>query len=283
MLRTSQQRQVCFSEQDKAWALVSRWRCHLAGCTAPGTGSLGGRVQHSLSRLPSLYVTLASAKFCFGWRSCYIVWISSFRTGEACVSLQGLPTGKRAKLSCRRLSAARSSCKHVWNCAGRRKFAVIQQKLLRQFWKNLYSSVAASQVHLCRDVEEQRGKFLLKSHVLLRSTLSWYVLFHALMWNLPVTDADGCRIKCTFLWLCQVDMQQRAQLKKLAADYTQSQVWLGESFSLLKVPAQSVHAQLPWCRSDTGQQHGVRWTCWAWPTHLLGFSNPEWLLNCFLL
>lgn len=34
----------------------------------------------------------------------------------------------------------------------------------------------------------------------------WYVLFHALMWNLLVTDADGCRIKCTFLWLCQVDM-----------------------------------------------------------------------------
>lgn len=51
----------------------------------------------------------------------------------------------------------------------------------------------------------------------------WYVLFHALMWNLLVTDADGCRIKCTFLWLCQVDMQQRAQLEKPTADSVQSQ------------------------------------------------------------
>lgn len=46
----------------------------------------------------------------------------------------------------------------------------------------------------------------------------------------------GCRIKCTFLWLCQVDMQQRAQLEELTVDSVQSQDCLRESFSFLKVP-----------------------------------------------
>lgn len=70
----------------------------------------------------------------------------------------------------------------------------------------------------CKD-----GNSCLNLSHFLRVPCPWYVLFHALMWNLPVTDADGCRIKCTFLWLCQVDMQQRAQLEKPTADSVQSQ------------------------------------------------------------
>lgn len=68
-----------------------------------------------------------------------------------------------------------------------------------------------------------------------REPCPWYVLFHALMWNLLVTDADGCRIKCTFLWLCQVDMQQQAQLEKPTADSVQARI-VAESFSFLELP-----------------------------------------------
>lgn len=68
------------------------------------------------------------------------------------------------------------------------------------------------------------------------------VLFHALMWNLLVTNADKCRMKCAFLWLCQMDTQQCAQLKNLAADYMQYQNCLEVLFLLESTCLNCTHA-----------------------------------------
>lgn len=106
----------------------------------------------------------------------------------------------------------------------------------------------------------------------------WYVLFHALMWNLLVSDADGCRIKCTFLWLCQVDMQQRAELEKLTEDSVQSQDCLRQRFSFLKVPVKRVTVQLLWCTNrdvTPASNMGRGGHAETVPPIYLGFSHPE--------
>lgn len=189
--------------------------------------------RHLLSHLLCPYVTLASEKLHFSSTCCCFIWASSFGKRGACISLQRFLMPTKAQMSCRRLSTAHGSCMLE---------TVQREENLLSRCRNFFSSSGKIFPHLEQHLKSilpgQRckvGNSCLNIRHFLWVPCPWYVLFHALMWNLLVTDADGCRIKCTFLWLCQVDTQQRAQLEELTADSVQSQDCLRESFSFLKV------------------------------------------------
>lgn len=190
--------------------------------------------RHLLPSLFCLYLTLASEKFQFSSRHCCFIWAPSFGERGACIYLQRFLMWIRAQMSCRRLSTAHSSC--VLETVQREENLL---SLCRNFFGSSGKILPLPEQHLKSILPGQKckdGNSCLNLTHFLWVPCPWYVLFHALMWNLLVTDADGCRIKCTFLWLCQVDMQQRAQLEELTVDAVQRQDCLRESFSFSKVP-----------------------------------------------
>lgn len=191
---------------------------------------------HLLSSLLCPYLTLASEKFHFSSRHYYFIWASSFRKRGACISLQRFLMQMRAQRSCKRLSTAHSILSVLETLYSERNIQchsveaslAVLEKIFPLPEQHLKSILPGQK---CKD-----GNSCLNLTHLLRVPCPWYVQFHALMWNLLVTDADVCRINCTFLWLCQVDMQPHAELEELTADSVQRQDCLRESFPFLKVP-----------------------------------------------
>lgn len=215
VLRTLQQTGIWFSEQCCEIHFTGWGAVQLNGLLQT-LHSCGGRAQEHnsttvpeprrlLSSLLCLYVTLASENFHSAWGAAILFELLPSGRGELLFPCGDFWCGWELRWAAEG-SALLAAVLSVLETVQREENLL---SLCRSFFGSSGKILPLPEQHLksifpgqkCKD-----GNSCLNLTHFLWVPYPWYVLFHALMWNLLVTDADGCRIKCTFLWLCQVDM-----------------------------------------------------------------------------